>query len=100
MSAPRLERVPSARFASEATPRAEARIRFALYAALEAPLFHGGAGVPVPSCTRSCALQVKVKTNVKDSGQECPLYTFCDLRALRALEAPLFHGGACVPVAS
>jgi hypothetical protein len=38
-----------------------------LYAALKAPLFHGGAScVPTPG---------KVKIKVKGSGQECPLHT-------------------------
>jgi hypothetical protein len=61
-----------------------------LYAALEAPLFHGGVGFCGVS---DFPARVKNKINVKGSGQECPLHTgkitvkvggrvelFCDLR--------------------
>jgi hypothetical protein len=58
-----------------------------LYAALKAPLFYGGVAREAMRGIEN-GLKVKVRTNVKGNGQECPFYT--DGGESRAQQSPPF----------
>jgi len=45
-----------------------------LYAALKAPLFHGGAGIGGGE-SKLFVISSRIKINIKGVGQECPTHT-------------------------